>query len=76
MPLNPGDRFTFVSDGVVEAQSKSGEILGFDRTRTLSRGPAAAIAEAARTFGQFDDITVVTVAFVGAQVAAAQARTA
>jgi len=69
--LKPGDRLAFVSDGVVEAQSKSNELFGFDRTRDLSRQPAAAIAEAARVFGQTDDITVVTVEFVGATVPAA-----
>ncbi|MGB8262027.1 MAG: PP2C family protein-serine/threonine phosphatase, partial [Terracidiphilus sp.] len=64
--LKPGDRLTFVSDGVVEAQTRSGELFGFDRTRALSREPAARIAEAARRFGQSDDITVVTVEFAGA----------
>lgn len=68
--MSPGDRLTFVSDGVVEAQTQSksnhGELFGFDRTRTLSRQPAAHIAEAARAFGQLDDITVVTVEFSGA----------
>ncbi|MGA2673465.1 MAG: SpoIIE family protein phosphatase [Terracidiphilus sp.] len=64
--LAPGDRLTFVSDGVVEAQSKSGELFGFSRTRDLSREPAARIAEAASAFGQSDDITVVTVEFSSA----------
>jgi serine phosphatase RsbU (regulator of sigma subunit) len=67
--LAPGDRLTFVSDGVVEAQSKpkpnSGELFGFDRTRTLSLQPAATIAQAAQSFGQLDDITVVTVEYFG-----------
>ncbi len=66
LTLTPGDRLTFVSDGVVEAQSKSKELFGFDRTRAMSREPAARIAEAARVFGQSDDITVVTVDFAGA----------
>jgi phosphoserine phosphatase RsbU/P len=77
--LAPGDRLTFVSDGVVEAQSnisakpsrgqqKGDELFGFERTRAISRQPAAVIAEAARVFGQSDDITVVTVEF-SAQVA-------
>jgi stage II sporulation SpoE-like protein len=72
--LAPGDRLTFVSDGVVEAQSnisakpsrgqqKGDELFGFERTRAISRQPAAVIAEAARVFGQSDDITVVTVDF-------------
>jgi serine phosphatase RsbU (regulator of sigma subunit) len=63
--LAPGDRLTFVSDGVVEARSKSGELFGFDRTREISREPASAIAQAAQSFGQEDDITVVTVEFAG-----------
>jgi serine phosphatase RsbU (regulator of sigma subunit) len=63
--LTPGDRLTFVSDGVVEAQSRSGELFGFERTRAISRQPAAGVAEAARVFGQSDDITVVTVEFAG-----------
>jgi phosphoserine phosphatase RsbU/P len=75
--LAPGDRLTFVSDGVVEAQSKSpskapsktSDLFGFDRTRQISRQPAAEIAEAARAFGQSDDITVVTVEFSSAAVA-------
>jgi serine phosphatase RsbU (regulator of sigma subunit) len=52
---------------VVEARSKSGELFGFDRTREISRESAAAIAQAAQSFGQDDDITVVTVEFTGAQ---------
>jgi serine phosphatase RsbU (regulator of sigma subunit) len=68
--LSPGDRLTFLSDGVVEAQSRAGELFGFDRTRALSREPAARIAAAARAFGQIDDITVVTVEFSGNRVPA------
>jgi serine phosphatase RsbU (regulator of sigma subunit) len=63
--LKPGDRLTFVSDGVVEAQSRSGEPLGFDRTQELSTKSAAEIAEIANRFGQVDDITVVTIEFLG-----------
>jgi len=63
--LAPGDRLTFLSDGVVEAQSRDGELLGFERARILSRESAAAIARAAQEFGQQDDITVVTVEFMG-----------
>jgi sigma-B regulation protein RsbU (phosphoserine phosphatase) len=67
--LLPGDRLTFVSDGVVEAQAKSGELFGFDRTCSISCGPATVIAETARLFGQSDDITVVTVEFSGIEAA-------
>ena len=59
--LRPGSRLTFYSDGVVEAQSRTGELFGFDRTKAISQQPAAAIVQAAVEFGQSDDITVVTV---------------
>jgi serine phosphatase RsbU (regulator of sigma subunit) len=54
-------QITFFSDGVVEAANAKGELFGFDRMRQMSGKPAAAIAEAARAWGQNDDITVVTV---------------
>jgi serine phosphatase RsbU (regulator of sigma subunit) len=56
-----GERLTLVTDGVVEARSKSGELLGFERTAELSVGTADAIADAAQAFGQDDDITVLTI---------------
>jgi serine phosphatase RsbU (regulator of sigma subunit) len=57
----PGERFTFVSDGVVEAEDAQRELFGFERTREISTKSAREIAEAAKTWGQNDDITVVTV---------------
>jgi Stage II sporulation protein E (SpoIIE) len=66
--LAPGDQITFLSDGVVEAQSRTGELFGFDRTRTISGESAEDIAHAASTFGQQDDITVLTLTFAPAQV--------
>jgi sigma-B regulation protein RsbU (phosphoserine phosphatase) len=57
----PGERFTFVSDGVVEAENAQRELFGFDRTREISTKSAQEIAEAAKAWGQNDDITVVTV---------------
>jgi sigma-B regulation protein RsbU (phosphoserine phosphatase) len=60
--LAPGDRLTFVSDGVVEATNDKRELFGFDRTQAISNQSANSIAEAAKQFGQEDDITVVTVA--------------
>jgi sigma-B regulation protein RsbU (phosphoserine phosphatase) len=59
--LAHGSRLTFYSDGVVEAQNAKGELLGFERAQESSTEPAAAIVEAARLFGQEDDITVVTI---------------
>jgi hypothetical protein len=58
--LHPGDRLLLLSDGVVEAR-KSKELFGFDRVRNLSNQTAFYLAEAAREFGQEDDITVLTV---------------
>ena len=52
---------TFVSDGVVEAENAQRELFGFDRMRAISTRPAREIAEAAKAWGQNDDITVVTV---------------
>jgi sigma-B regulation protein RsbU (phosphoserine phosphatase) len=59
--LAPGSRLTFYSDGVVEAQNQHGELFGFDRAKAISIQPAAAIVEAAKKFGQEDDITVVAI---------------
>ena len=58
--LNPNDRLTFVSDGVVEATNDRRELFGFHRTQAISTQSASAIAEAAKQFGQHDDITVLT----------------
>ena len=52
---------TFLSDGVVEAENAQRELFGFERTRAMSSQPAQVIAEAAKAWGQNDDITVVTV---------------
>jgi serine phosphatase RsbU (regulator of sigma subunit) len=59
--LLPDQRLTFYSDGVIEARNQTGELFGFDRAKAISTQTAAAIVEAAKLFGQEDDITVVTV---------------
>jgi serine phosphatase RsbU (regulator of sigma subunit) len=59
--LAHGSRLTFYSDGVVEAQNEAGELFGFERATAMAMEPASAIVEAAKAFGQEDDITVVTV---------------
>jgi phosphoserine phosphatase RsbU/P len=59
--IAPGDRLTFVSDGVVEATNPQGELYGFERTLAISDQPANAVAEAAKRFGQEDDITVLSI---------------
>jgi phosphoserine phosphatase RsbU/P len=64
-----GETLTFISDGVVEARNETGELLGFDRTADLSTHPAEEIAAAAQSFGQQDDITVITLTFASAALA-------
>ncbi|HWG22475.1 MAG TPA: PP2C family protein-serine/threonine phosphatase [Terracidiphilus sp.] len=66
--LVPNDRLTFLSDGVVEAKSPSGELFGFDRTAAICTQSAEAVAAAAQAHGQEDDITVLTLTFAPAEV--------
>jgi hypothetical protein len=68
--LHPGDRILLMSDGVVEARQPSGELFGFDRVHNLSNQSAFYIADAAKDFGQEDDITVLTVRRLAQAVAA------
>jgi serine phosphatase RsbU (regulator of sigma subunit) len=53
-------RLTLLSDGVVEARSRTGELFGFERTSEISQLPASEIAGTAQRFGQEDDITIIT----------------
>lgn len=62
--LAAGEQLTLVTDGVVEATDKTGQLFGFDRTQAMSQVPALTIAESARSFGQDDDITVLTVSLL------------
>jgi hypothetical protein len=60
--LGSKEQLMFITDGVIEARNKSGELFGFARTQQLSTGSAESIAQAAQEHGQDDDITVLTVA--------------
>ena len=62
--LTEGDSLILMSDGIAEAQDAAGHLFGFDRIAELigNRATAAALATAAQSFGQQDDITVLTVA--------------
>jgi hypothetical protein len=60
--LPRGLKLVLMSDGVVEAKSEKGDLLGFDRLPSLTLSPAAEIAKVAEDFGQDDDITVLTIA--------------
>ena len=61
LELGPGDRLTFVSDGVVEAQFEARTLWIRPHGGTHHKR-AAEIAETAQQCGQEDDITVLTVA--------------
>jgi hypothetical protein len=69
--LHPGDRILLLSDGVVEARRPSGELFGFDRVHNLSNQSAFYIADAAKEWGQEDDITVLAVRRLAQAAAAA-----
>jgi serine phosphatase RsbU (regulator of sigma subunit) len=61
-----------LTDGAPEAQNAHKELFGFDRPGgLLSKHPSAAqVVEAARSFGQEDDITVLTLARLAASAPA------
>jgi serine phosphatase RsbU (regulator of sigma subunit) len=61
--MQPGDRLTLITDGVVEARDTQGALFGFDRTQALMRQETSplALAEAAIQYGQDDDLTVISV---------------
>lgn len=61
LQVAPGDTLTLLTDGVVEARNAARELFGFERTGAISGQSADAIARAAQSFGQEDDITVLTV---------------
>jgi serine phosphatase RsbU (regulator of sigma subunit) len=68
--FEPMFTLTFLSDGVVEARNGNRELFGFERARQMSAHSAQELAEAARQFGQEDDITVLTLTLTGAAVPA------
>jgi serine phosphatase RsbU (regulator of sigma subunit) len=74
--LAPGDTLTFFTDGVVEARNESGELYGFDRVAELAAADHSVeqIVDAARAFGQRDDITVLRVTRLAESAPAHAAR--
>jgi hypothetical protein len=61
--LKQGDTLVLMSDGVVEAQSPEGNLLGFESVDKMLGGSTTAteIANMAQEFGQEDDILVLKV---------------
>lgn len=74
--LSPGDTLVFLSDGVVEARSKTGELFGFSRTAAISTQSARDVAQAAQEFGQEDDITVLALRWMALGEQSATQQTA
>ena len=58
--LAPTERLVLLSDGVLEARGPDGEIYGFERLPGLTLLTAQQIADIGQSFGQEDDITVLT----------------
>jgi Stage II sporulation protein E (SpoIIE) len=65
--LGANQQLTLLTDGVVEARARNGELYGFQRTAAIATRSAEAISQAARDFGQEDDITVLTLCRVMAK---------
>ena len=65
--FNTGDHLALYTDGLLEARNKAGELYGFDRLQKLfaANPTAPEAAEEAVRFGQDDDVTVVTLAYIG-----------
>jgi hypothetical protein len=63
LEMQPGDRLTILTDGVVEARDAEGILFGFERTQSLIQQGASpqSIAEAAQDYGQDDDLTVISI---------------
>jgi hypothetical protein len=61
--LKMDDALMLMSDGIAEAQNEHGLLFGFDRIDHMLSTPitAAALAEAAQSFGQEDDILVLRI---------------
>lgn len=61
--LKDGDRLMLMSDGVAEATDDDGHLFGFERVHRLlqTTNSVTEVANAAQTFGQEDDISVISV---------------
>jgi serine phosphatase RsbU (regulator of sigma subunit) len=61
--LAEGDRLVLMSDGIAEATDADGQLFGFERVHELMRTARSAteVAKAAQSFGQEDDISVISV---------------
>jgi hypothetical protein len=74
--LQEGETLMLYTDGIVEARSSTGELYGFERVQKLAeeRQSAEQIVGAACSFGQQDDITVLSIRRLAAAEEPAKAR--
>ena len=58
--LKQDDKLVLMSDGIAEATDSEGHLFGFERVHELllTAATAAAVANAAQSFGQEDDISM------------------
>jgi hypothetical protein len=70
--IQPDDRLVLISDGILEAANEHRQLFGFDRIRQLLAQPISAtqLADDAQSFGQNDDISVITLTRMEAATAA------
>jgi sigma-B regulation protein RsbU (phosphoserine phosphatase) len=68
--LSEGDTLMLMSDGVAEAQQPDGELFGFARVGEMlsKNATVASLADAAQSFGQTDDITVLALSRVATHI--------
>jgi stage II sporulation SpoE-like protein len=71
--LAPEAQLTLMTDGVVEARNRAGELFGFERARIVAAQAPEAIAQQAQAFGQQDDITVLALSLAPSPALAIQA---
>jgi hypothetical protein len=66
MHLQAGETVTLMTDGVLEARGPRGELYGYERLSTLMQAQPTVqhIVDEACSFGQDDDITVLSVALI------------
>jgi serine phosphatase RsbU (regulator of sigma subunit) len=78
MELMEGDHLAIYTDGLLEARNARGELYGFERLHALfgSRPNAGEVSDVAVSFGQDDDITVLTLTRVAVGDSAAAVHTA
>jgi serine phosphatase RsbU (regulator of sigma subunit) len=71
--LKDDDKLVLMSDGIAEAKDSEGRLFGFERVHELLRNAKSAseVACAAESFGQEDDISVISVTRDGNLVPAA-----